>query len=122
MVTASTDREVINVIKDKFGKNVAETFGKRGRDLLVNIHGKYIVGEARFLSTPGGSQGRDLREALNFVKRVNNEIALPNLIAVAILDGIMWFYNPYVRELRSLNSNEHALSSLLLKDFLDSFW
>ena len=116
----SRDQMVTDFIKDEYGKEVAKEFGEKGRDLLANVQGKYVVVEARFLSTPGGSQSRDLDEALSFVRRINNKIALPNLIAAAALDGIMWFYNPYLNKLKALNLNEYALSALLLEDFLKS--
>ncbi|MGC8849146.1 MAG: hypothetical protein ACP5QI_01570, partial [Candidatus Bathyarchaeia archaeon] len=53
----------------------------RGRDLLLRTKDKFVVGEARFLSTYGGSQTRDLKETIEFVKKMKGRI-----VAVGILD------------------------------------
>ena len=87
----------------------------RGRDFLFKLGDKYVVGEARFLSTAGGSQTRDLLETINFVKSVKK-----HLIALAVVDGIVWFHGQYVRKLSRLEKDEYALSALLLKEFLES--
>lgn len=88
---------------------------KRGRDFLFKLNNKYVVGEARFLSTAGGSQTRDLLETISFVRT-----AKKYLTAVAVIDGIIWFYNPYIRELSKLRKDEPAVSALLLKEFLET--
>lgn len=54
------------------------------RDLLVNVGGLIIVGEARFLSTSGGSQSRDIGNTLGFVEIVNTA-NLENFRAIAML-------------------------------------
>jgi len=87
----------------------------KGRDFLAKMGGKIIIGEARFLSTKGGSQTRDLDETLSFVRTTKK-----HLIAVAVLDGIVWFDRSYVKKLSELADDEPALSAILLKDFLES--
>jgi len=105
-------------IMDYVRRKLSIDLGK-GRDILVkivNAEGNilYVVGEARFLSTSGGSQTRDLREVLSFVRETNE-----NLIRIGILDGVMWFERRYLRMIRQLGEDEYVLSALLLKDFLD---
>jgi hypothetical protein len=88
---------------------------ERGRDFLAKVRGGYVVGEARFLSTSGGSQTRDLLETISFIKTVKGGVQ-----AVGVMDGIVWFNRKYVRVLSELGEGEVVLTALLLKDFLKS--
>jgi len=106
----ATNARVMEYANRELGCNL-----RQGRDFLCKVFDKFIVGEARFMSTYGGSQTRDLRSTLDFVKDKTG-----SAIRVAVLDGIMWFYPSYVNMLRELGEDEYALSALLLKDFLES--
>jgi len=88
---------------------------ERGRDFLYRIRERFVIGEARFLSTSGGSQSRDLNETVEFIKRNKGKV-----IGVGILDGIVWFNKTYVNKLSGLADDEPALTVLLMKDFLES--
>jgi len=88
---------------------------RQGRDFLCKVFDRFVIGEARFFSTPGGSQTRDLRSTLDFVRDKTG-----NAIRVAVLDGVVWFYRSYVYMVSELGEDEYALSALLLKDFLES--
>jgi len=88
---------------------------ERGRDFLFKVGNKFVIGEARFLSTSGGSQTRDIIETREFIRSMKGQI-----IAVGVLDGIVWFNRRYVRLLSELKEDEPALTVLLLKDFLES--
>lgn len=101
---------ILNYVNRKLGHKL-----ERGRDFLVKVADKFVVGEARFLSTSGGSQTRDLKETIEFIRSTKGKI-----MAVGILDGIVWFNRSYVTRLLSLKDDEHALTVLLLKDFLKS--
>lgn len=87
----------------------------RGRDFLAKVRGKFVIGEARFLSTSGGSQSRDVRETVGFVKDKAG-----NAIRVAVLDGMVWFDTAMLAVVQNLGDDEPALSALLLEDFLKS--
>jgi hypothetical protein len=102
---------ILKYVNTKLGLELS-----RGRDFLFKNNDKCVIGEARFLSTGGGSQTRDLLETLNFVKDAKRD----NVIAVAVIDGIIWFNRSYVQRLLELEEDEPALSALLLKDFLQS--
>ena len=110
----ATNRAIMEYVRRKLDIDLG-----KGRDILVKIvdaEGNilYVVGEARFLSTSGGSQTRDLREVLSFVRETNE-----NLIRIGVLDGVMWFDRSYLRMIRELEEGEYVLSAILLKDFLD---
>ncbi|MEM4936336.1 MAG: hypothetical protein QW780_04955 [Sulfolobales archaeon] len=91
------------------------------RDILVRVRNNYVIGEARFLSTPGGSQGRDLQNILEFIEmseKVNTKDNI-KLYGIAIVDGIVWFYKEYRDAIiKVAKGNRIVLSALLLKDFL----
>jgi hypothetical protein len=88
----------------------------RGRDFLYKTKsGRFVIGEARFLSTSGGSQNRDLNETIEFIRHTKGKV-----IGVGVLDGIVWFNRRYVDMLSSLEDDEPALTVLLLEDFLNS--
>lgn len=103
--------EILDYVNRRLGYSL-----ERGRDFLYKIGDTYIVGEARFLSTSGGSQTRDLIETIEFVKRLKGKV-----IGVGVIDGIVWFNRSYVNRLLELKSDENVLSVLLLEEFLKSF-
>jgi hypothetical protein len=88
---------------------------ERGRDFLYRCRDNFVIGEARFLSTSGGSQTRDLIETMEFIRKNKGKIT-----GVGILDGIIWFDRSYVTRLSSLRDDEPALTVLLLGNFLKS--
>ncbi|MBS7645298.1 MAG: hypothetical protein QW569_06315 [Candidatus Bathyarchaeia archaeon] len=101
---------ILKYLNEKFGYVL-----DRGRDFLFRTADKLVVGEARFLSTSGGSQTRDLKEVIEFVRKMKEKI-----VAVGVVDGIVWFNRSYIKLLSGLADDEPVLSALLLKDFLGS--
>lgn len=104
------DADISNYINQRFRIRL-----ERGRDFLYKTGNKFVIGEARFLSTSGGSQTRDLHETITFIKKFKGKIK-----AVGVVDGIMWFNRSYVGLLKTLGKNEPALSILLLEKYLKS--
>lgn len=101
---------------------------EKGLDLIIKTSKKFIIGEAKFISTSGGSQGGGFREAINFVKQ---EKKIRNVILIAVLDGVIWlvpkkkFKNKSRKtdlfsQVLKLGKNEIALSALLLEKFIKS--
>ena len=86
---------------------------EKGLDLLIKIGGKFVIGQAKFITTSGGAQDNQFEEATRFVS--NNE---GNAIRIAILDGVVWFNSRYLEKIKSVNRS--ILSVLLLKDFIES--
>jgi Tsp45I type II restriction enzyme len=90
---------------------------QKGLDFVARMHGKYIVGEAKFLTDYGGHQDRQFSDGLNLLK--NNTV---QAVKVAIYDGVLYiksrsnFYNFLTTHKEEYN----ILSSLLLRDFLYS--
>jgi len=87
------------------------------RDVLVNVDGLIIVGEARFLSTSGGSQTRDIGNTLEFVRTINMS-NIQNLLAIAIIYGIVWFDTSYRKLIGGEHDSVPVMSALLLEDYI----
>ena len=98
--------------------------GEKGLDLVLKINNKFIIGEAKFISTSGGTQDKSFRETINFIKHKDKKA-----IRVAILDGVVWLApNKSLGKKKTkqglyesaahLNVNQFALSALLLKNFI----
>jgi len=98
------------------------------RDILVNVQNTFILGEARFLSTPGGSQSRDLDNVLSFVETMKEISASARnggieVKGIALLDGIVWFYRDYVKTIkRRAIGDVVVMSALFLEEYLLSFF
>jgi hypothetical protein len=104
------DAEILAYVDQRIGISI-----NRGRDFLYKTENKFVIGEARFLSTSGGSQTRDLQETISFIRNLKGK-----MVAVGVIDGIVWFNNAYVDLLGMLNDDEPALTVLLLEEYLKS--
>lgn len=86
----------------------------KGIDLVIKIKPKkFLVGEAKFITTPGGTQTNQLDVALALAGK-----KFKNATAIAIVDGVVWFDKSYKDKIAK--TNKHVLSALLLKDFIKS--
>lgn len=79
--------------------------------------GKYVIGEAKFLSDFGGHQDAQLEDALLTVQDEGTRT-----IKVAILDGVVWLktQNKMHTTVTRDFADENIFSALLLRDFLYS--
>jgi len=102
------DEKILQYVRNEYGLVLT-----RGRDFLFKCQAKAVVGEARFLSTSGGSQARDLGESIDFIKRARAPVQ-----AVAVLDGIVWYSAAYLKRLKELRADNAALTALLLGEYL----
>jgi hypothetical protein len=101
--------------KMKFAKQHLNYHRNKGLDLVARFNGKYIIGEAKFLSSDGGSQNSDFEDAIATIEAKD-----ANAIKVAILDGIL--YIPSKKKMHQFITNPYKdyniLSSLVLREFL----
>jgi hypothetical protein len=98
-----------------FAKEHLNYTGTKGLDFIARMHGKYVVGEAKFLTDFGGHQNAQFEDAKNLLKDQS-----VNAIKIGILDGVL-----YIRGRNKMHRfvTEHSekyiiLSSLLLREFL----
>jgi len=86
---------------------------KKGIDFILKIKNKFILGEAKFLTTSGGTQNNQFRDAIKVA-----EIKKEKIIGIAVLDGIVWFKSKTYMHRTVKRSNGIALSALLLEKFI----
>jgi len=88
---------------------------EKGIDILFKKGKKNVIGEAKFLTTPGGEQDRGFDDASSFI---NNNKGRAKRIAV--LDGYMWLKTNSGLHNKIIKSNLDIFSALLLKDYIKS--
>lgn len=104
-----SDRVRKNYANKKLNCNLTE----KGLDLLMKINSKFVIGQAKFITTGGGAQDNQFNEAIRFV---NNDEG--NASRIAILDGAIWFIEGYLEQIKETDRN--ILSALLLGEFIES--
>jgi hypothetical protein len=98
-----------------FAKQHLDYKHNKGLDFVARFNGKYVIGEAKFLTDFGGHQNAQFNDAITTIE------SSVNAITVAILDGV-----PYIESNNKMcksvrNKNKHnIMSSLVLRDFLYS--
>lgn len=99
----------------KFARENLGYEGTKGLDLLIRMHGKYIIGEAKFLTDFGGHQNAQFEDAKSLIKDRSAQA-----IKIAILDGVLYIKgkNKMYRYLEEHSEEYNILSSLLLREFL----
>lgn len=97
-----------------------ETIGydrEKGLDFVGRFNGKYVIGEAKFLTDFGGHQNAQLADAMSTITTPNVDA-----IKIAILDGVCYLkgQNKMFKTITEAYANENILSALVLRDFLYS--
>jgi hypothetical protein len=79
------------------------------------MHGKYVVGEAKFLTDFGGHQNAQFEDAKTLLR---NESV--NAIKIGILDGVLYIKgnNKMYKYLTQHEEKYNIFSSLILQEFL----
>lgn len=111
-ILCGSDRELMSFAKERLGYT-----RNKGLDFVGRFGGKYVIGEAKFLSDFGGHQDAQLEDAL---LTVQDEGA--KALKIAILDGVVWLKTQnkmHTTVVRS-HASENIFSALLLRDFLYS--
>lgn len=99
--------------KNYANKRLKCNLKEKGLDMLMKTKNDFIIGQAKFITTGGGAQDHQFNEAIRFVRSGKG-----NAIRVALLDGVVWFNNGYLRKIHK--SDKNIFSSLLLKEFVES--
>ena len=102
----------------RFAARVLNYERNKGLDLLAKFNGKYIIGEAKFLTDVGGHQNAQFEDAITLLQ------CDANAMKVAILDGVLYQPGPTgVRKMFQHLQNhptQNILSALILQEFLES--
>lgn len=92
-------------------------------DLVAKVNDTYIVGEAKWIGSPGGNQNKQVVEVINLCRNQRG-----NVIRVGIIDGFPWAIKKFNGEIindktcvQVQESEYDILSALLLREYLESF-
>ena len=87
----------------------------KGLDFIGRFNGKYVIGEAKFLTDFGGHQNAQFNDAIATIKAKNVKA-----IKVAILDGVLYIKgkNKMYKDITGKLKNENIMSALVLREFL----
>lgn len=109
-ILEASDKEMMDFAKAKLNYN----HGK-GLDFVARFNGKYIIGEAKFLTDFGGHQNAQFNDAISTVESKNVKA-----IKLAILDGVLYIKgnNKMYREITGKYKSYNIMSALVLREFL----
>lgn len=111
-----------NAILDGSDKELQE-FAKRelgydrnkGLDFIGRFNGKYVIGEAKFLTDFGGHQNAQFNDAISTLTNPNTKA-----IIIAIIDGVPYIKsnNKMYKQITNDYKDYNIMSALVLRDFL----
>lgn len=88
---------------------------EKGLDFIGRFNGKYILGEAKFITDIGGNQDKSFVDIITTLNADYN-----GAICIGILDGIPWLINKskYYTDITTKYEDYNIMSSLVLREFL----
>ncbi len=105
-----SDRSMMDFAKEELGYN-----HNKGLDFVGRFNGKYVIGEAKFLTDFGGHQNAQFNDAISTV-----EAKKVNAVKIAILDGVLYIKgnNKMYKSITETYKNYNIMSALVLREFL----
>lgn len=113
----TSDNEMENFARQYLGYN-----HEKGLDFVARFNGKYIIGEAKFLTDFGGHQDAQFADAISTITSTlsPNDLNV-EVIKIAICDGVLYIRGNNKMHRHLVNHNEEiVVSCLLLREFLYS--
>ena len=103
------DNEMMNFAKEHLGYN-----HNKGLDLVARFNGKYVIGEAKFLTDFGGHQNAQFNDA------ITTATTKVDAITIAILDGVLYIpgNNKMYPSVTETYKEQNIMSALVLREFL----
>ncbi|GAB6983164.1 restriction endonuclease [Prevotella dentasini] len=88
----------------------------KGLDFVARIHGRYVIGEAKFLSDFSRHQNAQFNDAMATLE------SDADAIKIAILDGVVYIRNKgkMYTDITEKHKNSNIMSVLLLRNFLNT--
>lgn len=99
----------------RFCTNVLKLGITKRPDLIIKSGSRYVVGEAKFLSSLGGNQGRAFDDGMNLAMNKTGRA-----YKIFVLDGVIWLEEGPIHYQDIDNSNATILSAILLDEYLRS--
>jgi Tsp45I type II restriction enzyme len=109
-ILGGNDAILLNFAANNFGYNK-----EKGLDFVARFNGKYILGEAKFITDIGGNQDKSFGDIITTLNADFN-----GAISVGILDGVPWLIDKskYYSKIVSTYQDCNIMSSLVLREFL----
>lgn len=103
------DTEMMHIAREHLGYK-----HEKGLDFVARFNGKYVVGEAKFLTDFGGHQNAQFNDA------IATATAPVDAVSIAILDGVLYIPGNHkmYKTISQSGSKLNILSALVLKKFL----
>jgi len=109
-ILRGSDREL-----GAFAREHLNYVGDKGLDLVARIGGRYVIGEAKFLTDYGGHQKTQFNDALVLLRRDEADA-----VKVAILDGVLYIRNNSSMYRALAGRRYNIMSALVLREYLHS--
>lgn len=87
---------------------------EKGLDFIGRFNGKYVIGEAKFISDEGGHQNAQFSDAMNTL----NESLHDDVIKIAIIDGVPYIPGRSKVHQTLITMDKPIMSALVLRDYL----
>lgn len=100
--------------RDFCNKEMGVGIAKRP-DMVAKSGRRYVIGEAKFLSSTGGNQGRGFEDGMKLATNAEGRTH-----KVFVLDGIHWIEKGSAQHKQIDYSNAQVFSALILEDYLRS--
>ncbi len=109
-ILGGTDNILYNFAKEHFGYNK-----DKGLDFIGRFNGKYVLGEAKFITDTGGNQDKSF---VDVISTLNADFH--GVISIGIVDGIPWLIDKskYYTDITTKYSKYNIMSALVLREFL----
>ncbi len=106
----ASDKAMMDFAKEHLNYN-----HNKGLDFVAKFNGKYVIGEAKFLTDFGGHQNAQFNDAISTIESKNVKA-----IKIAILDGVLYIKgkNKMHKSITELYKDYNIMSSLVLREFL----
>ena len=118
----NTSRDAIldagdNTMKEFAKTNLGYSVDK-GLDFIARVNNTYVIGEAKWITTPGGNQDKSFLDARTMATDQNLH---KNVIPIMILDGVLYLERSggLYRKLTGDFSELNIMSALILGEFLN---
>lgn len=108
----ASDKEMMDFAKKHLNYN-----RNKGLDFIGRFNGKYVIGEAKFLTDFGGHQNAQFSDAISTIKTEGVKA-----IKIAILDGVLYIKgkNKMYKDITTTYREYNIMSALVLREFLYS--
>lgn len=105
-----------------FVNNVLDQNVTKRPDLVAKVDSTYIIGEAKWIGSPGGNQNKQIVEVINLCREQRGDV-----IRIGIIDGYPWATHNsdgnIINEKTAVMAQESEydlVSALLLEDYINS--